>query len=105
MNSQIAWAAGLFESKARIKVRKDGKPVLSMYCNQDRDVLSRFIDIVGYGEVLFRDRHGATDRKDAYYWEIYARNEVRRILDMFLPFLGDRNAHAALNVLDYLECT
>ena len=107
MNSQIAWAAGIFDIKGNIRTRpaRNDMPVIALYVMECyKDVIERFVDVVGYGYVFSKARD-EDDRNNSYYWEVAKRSEVRRILDMFLPYLGHHNAHAALNILDNLECT
>ncbi len=105
--NHIAWAAGLFEGEGCITWKRGGsdKKYPRLYLKMtDRDVVQKFADTVEYGNV----NHVPSKTegwKDCYAWEIMKMSEVRRILDLFLPYFGDRRAHKALDVLDHLECT
>ena len=100
--NHIAWAAGLFEGEGTIS--RNNQLVLRM---TDQDVVQRFADIMGVGNVveLHPPNHKAKGWAPFYSWSIQRRDEVKRILDMFLPYFGDRRAHKALDILDRLECT
>ena len=104
--NHIAWAAGLFEGEGCISTKHNGNGKIypRLYLKMtDRDVVQKFANTVEYGNVNFvPTREGW---KDAYAWEISKMTEVRRILDLFLPYFGDRRAHKALDILDSLECT
>ena len=103
----IAWAAGIFEGEGYIS---DGKHNYRLAINMtDYDVLRKFCDVVGYGNV--RELHGkkideyvAIGRyKQPYTWEINKKSETKRILELFLPYLGSRRAHRALNLIDKVD--
>ena len=107
MHKSIEWCAGLFEGEGCItwKHNGNGKMYPRLYLKMtDRDVVEKFADGVGYGNVNLV-RSPRSDWKDAYAWEIAKTSEVHRILDAFLPHLGNRRAHKALDVLDHLELT
>lgn len=100
----IAWAAGLFEGEGCITTAGNGWQLqLRM---TDSDVVKRFIDVVQYGnfrrEAWF-DKGKRPGSKPVYGWRIGKSSEVRRILDMFLPYFGERRAYKALNALDDIE--
>ena len=107
----IAWAAGLFEGEGYIsKERVGGKSSHRLAINlTDKDVLEKFVSVVGFGSV--RELHNQLlDKKvkegkwkPCFVWEINNKKETRRILDMFLPYFGDRRAHRAMNMLDKIE--
>ena len=100
---QIAWAAGLFEGEGCISHNRHGKPKLAMEMT-DLDVLERFARVVGFGQARPK---GRADRpahyRPIFYWQATARAEVRLILAMLLPQLGNRRAYKALNALDDIE--
>ena len=98
----LMWAVGLFEGEGCIthSTTRHGKkrPKLAIAMT-DKDIMQRFVDFIGYG--ILRERKGTN--KPAYEWQTEKESEVIRILDMFLPHLGQRRAYKALNVLDHLE--
>jgi hypothetical protein len=102
MDPQIAWAAGIFEGEGCITRNNmdDNQPVLQLRMT-DKDIVERFVDIMGYGNIVIE--HPPGDRKTVYCWRIARKSEVRRCLDMMLPLLGERRAYKALNALDAIE--
>ena len=101
----IEWAAGLFEGegcfsfKTKANGKKYGRLSLKM---TDKDIVEKFAEVVGYGNVNYLKTQDGW--KDAYCWEICKITEVRRIAAAMLPYLGDRRAHKALDILDHIEC-
>ena len=99
MKTNIPWAAGLFEGEGCIHQRTDGYYMLQLRMT-DYDVVQAFRDVFGVGNIVTEEH---ADRKDAYRWTMGKRSEVRRILDLMLPYFGNRRAHKALDCLDDLE--
>lgn len=64
----------------------------------DRDVVEEFCRIVECGKVSLEQRR-TPPRKNCWYWTIGNRNDVERILTMFLPRLGSRRTGKALLTL------
>ena len=91
----IAWAAGLFEGEGALRTCQ-----LRLRMN-DLDVVKRFQQIVGCGNITNPKIYG--DRQQSYEWSIGNKLEVKKILEWFLPYFGDRRAYQALNILDDLE--
>ena len=98
----IAWAAGLFEGEGSItNNRTRAKLNLAM---TDKDVVEKFASIIGYGNVNPKKNHKKPSHwKDQWEWSVGKQSEVRRILSLLLPYLGNRRAYKALNILDDLE--
>ena len=92
-----AWAAGLFEGEGSIVVReRQAHLYLAM---TDADVVQRFAEIVGHGNVHPQKiRPGQTKRQ--YRWHVAARGEVARILNTFMPYLGERRKAKAIEALE-----
>jgi hypothetical protein len=100
----VAWAAGVFEGEGCISFTtyKDKKyPRLSVGMT-DKDIVERFVAIVGFGSVS-GPKQQKPHWKPRYDWQVCNRTEVQRILSMFLPWLGNRRAYKALNALDDIE--
>lgn len=99
---QLMWAVGLFEGEGCITHGKNHFTLkLAM---TDKDIVTRFAELMGVGNVC-EQKPQKEGYKWQYVWRIHQRTEIIRILDLFLPHLGDRRAHKALDVLDVLECT
>ena len=67
----------------------------------DFDVVDKFHKAVGCGTL--RPHKTALDRKDAWVWQTSCEADVRRLLNEWLPYLGMRRAHKALDVFDWLD--
>ena len=93
---EIAWAAGLFEGEGCIYI---GKKRLICLISTDEDVVRRFHTIVGCGSVYLRDR--TEERyKDAWRWQTGTLKEIKEVLNLFLPYFGERRKAKALELLD-----
>ena len=68
----------------------------------DKDVVDKFRDVVGVGNVTDRT-YGKSHWKPRYRWTMRKKDEVIRILSAMLPYFGNRRAYKALNILDDLE--
>ena len=101
--TDIVWAAGLFEGEGCIAQHTKGsgyrKLVISM---TDSDVMKRFVDVVGYGNLRGPYNYKA-GYKPFWRWEIVKSKEVLRILKMFLPHLGKRRAEKAIEAINHLN--
>ena len=98
---ELAWAAGLWEGegcftnhKARNPTRKDGYTNCIIYpCASitmtDKDVLDRFVRIIGFGKVNgpYFDKRGK--RKPKYQWGVVSK-EAYKLIEMFRPFMLSR---------------
>lgn len=100
----IAWAAGLFEGEGCItKDSRSNLPRIELAMS-DKDVVEKFISIVGYGTLKSKDFSCYQPQyKVQWRWAIQKASEVNRILTMFLPYLSERRAYKALNALDTLD--
>ena len=101
--TDIVWAAGLFEGEGCIAQHTKGsgyrKLVISM---TDSDVMERFVDVVGYGNLRGPYNYN-TGYKPYWRWEIVKSKEVLRILKMFLPHLGKRRSEKAIEAINHLN--
>ena len=101
---QLAWAAGFFEGEGCIKKDKCYQ-VLSIN-NTDKDVMERFISIVGYGNLNGPYKSGGKSHKPHYklcwYWQVGKKSEVRRILLLFMRYFGKRRTQRAYEALNHL---
>lgn len=95
---EVAWAAGLFEGEGTITlngVAKSPRLKLSMV---DADVVRRFHAIVGVGHTCPWD-----DKNPAHQiqlcWYTGAKADIARVLDMLIPYFGERRLVRAAHVL------
>ena len=99
MNSdtQIAWAAGIFEGEGCITRTHTSMGMLQLRMT-DLDVVQKFVDIMGYGNIV--QEPTLPSGKDVWCWRVGKRNQVYRMLELLLPHLMSRRAYAAQNILD-----
>jgi len=107
---RLAWAAGLFEGegsftvhRSRNPTRKDGFTNVNAYpCAQlqmtDKDVMDKFVEIVGVGKVNgpYLDKRGA--RKPKYSWQVINKEAIQ-VINMLKPFLRSRRREQIETVL------
>ena len=101
--TQIAWAAGLFEGEGCMSIqdRRNRQTGYRLSIEMtDKDIVERFQNLMGVGNITTRQRR---HWKPTYTWRMNRRDEVRRILNLLLPYFGNRRAHKALDILDDLE--
>lgn len=99
--SQVAWAAGLFEGEGCIAFHsyklKDGsqRPRLVLKMT-DEDVIRSFHEIVGHGTVrLDTWGHRTRGEKVVYEWQAGSQKDVAAVLSLLTPwFHGRRRAKA-----------
>jgi hypothetical protein len=100
--AEIAWAAGLFEGEGCITFAGRASVYARLHMG-DRDVVERFARIVGLGSRHIGVTGPRGNRKATYYWDLGDKRDVRALLEMLLPWLGERRgekARAALKRLD-----
>jgi hypothetical protein len=92
---QLAWAAGLYEGEGTVRRQLEIEMT-------DKDVITKFRDIMDCGYVTYRERPGV---KPTWRWRVGNKHDVARCLTLMLPFFGNRRAYKALNILDSIELT
>jgi hypothetical protein len=101
---QVAWAAGLFEGEGcwNAYVRQSGKVQMQARLGMtDRDVVERFAAIVGCGSISVRTFSGEHAHwKPAFDWCVYEAEKVREVIELLLPYMGERRRAKALEVLE-----
>jgi hypothetical protein len=99
----LAWAAGLYEGEGSICARKDKPASAAMSLGMtDEDVVRRFAQIVGFGNVYPRPRANASGHlgnKLMWYWQTGRYEHVQAAIAMFWPWLGTRRRAQASRVL------
>lgn len=102
MDGAWAWAAGLFEGEGSIVTGRKGRLVQLWLRTTDLDVLQRFAEIVGAGNITvvkLRPCH----TKQQYSWCIGDVQNVGRILTYMRPWLGTRRGVRADEGLEFLR--
>lgn len=95
VDEQLAWAAGLFEGEGWFTLHR-GAPVAAISMT-DRDVVERFRDVVGWGNVFSVDK--GTGHKRQWRSVVTGRDKVRRFGELVGPWLGDRRRAQLVRVL------
>lgn len=100
----IAWAAGLFEGEGCITIcgksstyGGGGQLALTM---TDEDIVQRFRDVVGVGQIYPTDRGR---HKRQYRWVASNFENVQAVIAMLWPWLGPRRSNRAVEVLAYVR--
>lgn len=102
--ADTAWMAGLFEGEGSISIsQKKGYCYLQLV-STDHDVLLKFADLANCtnNKITFCPRR-SHQNKDAWKWQVGNKSDVTRLLNLMLPYLGDRRAHKALDVFDFYD--
>ena len=94
-DSEIAWAAGLFEGEGsiswfKLKSRKDSIKVSVVLTMTDADVVYKFANIMGFGKVKGPYQPQPTSRKVRWVWEVQNFRECVKAIDLLYPYLGER---------------
>ncbi len=100
-NELIAWAAGLFEGEGCINIyqpKNQRYPIAGLsLAMTDEDLVLRFALAVGIEKIT--ESRPVPSNKPIFTWKTRKRSEVDRILNLFLPYLGNRRRQKALEVL------
>src|SRR5512139_2512718 len=92
---QLAWAAGLFEGEGWFSTMR-GRPVACISMT-DRDVIERFRDVVGWGNVYSVNK--GEGHKRQWRCGINGQEKVRRFGELVGPWLGARRREQLERVL------
>lgn len=97
----VAWAAGLFDGEGCIAAKQAGKrgsgAQLRLGMN-DLDVVERFRDVVGCGKI-YAHKPGTGSTKPCHTWYVYEATFVIEILEMLLPWFGERRRAKAIETI------
>jgi hypothetical protein len=99
MNCDIAWAAGLFEGEGCITYGSSKNYPRLQLKTTDQDVIERFTIAVGVGKISELNYKTSTG-KTIWMWNCGKSNEVRDLLEKFLPWLGQRRTEKAEEALE-----
>jgi hypothetical protein len=99
----LAWAAGVFEGEGTWCVTK-GRSAQAVVAMRDRDVVERLAEIINFGSVREIKRAERNPKhSDIYAWGVYNGPQVRALIAMFMPYLGERRKVKALEILEATE--
>lgn len=100
-DAEIAWMAGLFEGEGCIYVLNQKNNYWYLKVTMcDKDVVDRFYELAGCGNVKEDPPPKKENWSQSYTWLVGDRQNVRRLLLMFLPFLGERRKARALEAIE-----
>ena len=97
--ANLFWAIGLFEGEGCIFLSRDcasGRCTIRM---TDLDVVKRFATIMGWKEPYEVKVPG----KPQFFTGIHNKKDVKTFLCKVLPYLGERRACKALDLLDHID--
>lgn len=99
----VAWLAGLFEGEGSVGIY-DGKARMTIRMT-DRDVIERVHGFFPYNSIQVVNpkpvRAEYNQPKTQYAWRLSRREHITTVLELILPFLGERRSAKAREVLDY----
>lgn len=99
---EVAWSAGLFEGEGCILFRTTGAPGGLSLVMTDEDCVHRFCEYVGLGHVSM-SREATTKLKAVYQWRVSSQAETYAVLQLLLPYLGERRTSRAYDALVWLN--
>jgi hypothetical protein len=106
-DTQIAWFAGLFEGEGSLHIEKNGNTKLSL-SSTDPDIIEKCKELFPKCQNVkpqqpkpVRDSYNIPKIK--YTWRVSHPDEVRRIINLILPWLGQRRTAKALQLLAHLD--
>lgn len=105
MNTDFAWATGIFEGEGTMGVYPWGNKqelVVAQIMMTDKDVLLRFKEAVNCGNVSgpFNYKNSV---KPIYRWRVNRQKEIHEMLTEMMPLLGERRSAKAKEVLAWIE--
>lgn len=100
MNVDIAWTAGIFEGEGSI-VFGQGRSVALSTQMTDKDVIERMHQITRVGTV--GGPYDYRGNKTTWTWRVHAMADVRLLLLIWYPLLGERRRSRALAALERLD--
>jgi hypothetical protein len=96
-----AWMAGLFEGEGSISISKKKGYCYLQLVSTDEDVLYKFARLAACKNKITYCPRRPHQTKDAYKWQVGNREDVTRLLETWMPFLGDRRRAKANEVLSF----
>lgn len=98
--TEIAWFAGIFEGEGSIEINQYKGTVRLCVKMTDLDIIERVNELFPCNQITQRTRErvplgGIKIPKTAYTWRIGKREQVKPILEMIYPYLGERRKEKA----------
>lgn len=104
--TDVAWLAGLFEGEGNIYIARNGGTRLTIRMT-DRDVIERVDSLFPCTGIQIVHpkpaKAGYAQPATQYGWRVSDPAGVREILELLLPWFGQRRAAKAREVLAHLE--
>ncbi|SRR6266540_4508168 len=98
--TEIAWAAGLFEGEGCWRIKTDGDYPSVSIVSTDLDVLEEFQRIVGFGKIYtVNPTVWKPQWRQRWHWQVNACADVRIVIELLLPWMRMRRHAKALEVL------
>jgi hypothetical protein len=106
MESDFAWAIGLYEGEGTVGIYGSGsgrtRRARMSIGMVDRDVVEKFHSIVKVGRVILK-KSNHPDHQDVWHWQIGKREQILDLLLKIIPFLGHRRQDQAQIVIDEIQ--
>ena len=105
-NTQLAWAAGLFEGEGSISLKKStpGRSITLSVAMTDVDVLQRFNSIFpGHLTLKNKGANNPAHYKQMWEWRLHKIADCYAMLLSMLPYFGERRSYQTLNALDQMD--
>lgn len=105
-SNQVAWAAGVIEGEGCFTIVKNSKAKNGMSAKfvlqmNDKDIVDRLFGLFGLGKVYHRPSRGSS--KESWAWTIYKVSELEKLIKLVLPWLGQRRASKANEILEWIH--
>ncbi len=105
-NDDVAWFAGLFEGEGCFSIEKNGGVKLTVGMT-DKDIIDRIREMFPKCSNMkpiqpkpVRDSYNTP--KIRYVWRVSKPDEVKRIVELIMPWLGERRKAKAQEMLEHL---
>jgi hypothetical protein len=98
-DTDIAWAAGLYEGEGSLTKRKTDKGAFISLNMTDKDVVEKIYNVTGVGSFFSIPSAEKGNRKPQWRWQVGKWEDVVDLLRLFLPYLGERRKKKVLQIL------
>ena len=99
----IEWAAGLFEGEGSITKIKDTLRWQLAIEMSDLDVIEAFHNVFDLETKITHRPVRQNGKKPTFVSQTRRQETVKKILELLLPYLGERRTYKALNCLDDID--
>lgn len=98
--SNLAWAAGLFEGEGCIQFSGKNSVILNV-TSTDMDVIHRLQDL--FGGYVYGPRTRKNSKKPFWEWQLRVAEDVHCVLVPMISWLGERRTEKAYQALERLN--